>query len=79
MNLRTRKGQEAFSPPAGGIWALLSVPNGKSDAWGRVLGNKSQQVPCRKLMEAQEKTGLGNGINFDVRVCFSPLRAVMGH
>lgn len=49
MNLRTRKGQEAFSPPAGGIWALPSVPDGKFDAWGHALGDRSQQVPLQKV------------------------------
>lgn len=60
MSLRTRKGQEAFSPPAGGIWALPSVPDGKFDAWGRALDDRSQQVPCKMLMEGQERTGLGH-------------------
>lgn len=34
MHRRTRIGQEAFYPPAGGIWSLLSVRDGKSDALG---------------------------------------------
>lgn len=59
-NLRMRKRQEAFSPPARGIWTLLSLLESPVCGGGGVKGDRSQQVPCIKQMEAQERVGLGN-------------------